>query len=182
MRVLPCLPFFVAIVSVLSMVSAPAAAEPDGEAWASVGAVLGYDLDREAPLVGIDGRYAHPVAPMADVIVQLQGNYFFVDSVEFFGATGSGAILQFDLNVLAGIDLSLLNPYAGLGAALIHTRSRITSGDTVLSSSSRYDMGLNLIAGGVLRIDGPIRPFAQFRATIRDGSSSSIMLGVIYTL
>ncbi len=178
MRRLSFLPLLLTLTIALSTVSSTAAAESE----ASVGAVLGYNLDLEYPLAGIDARYAHPVAPMVDVSVQFQANYYFTDSVQILGATSRSTLLQFDLNLLASIDLSLISPYVGVGPALLHNRTRVTSGDTEISSSTSTDTGLNVVAGAALKLDGPIRPFAQFRSTFRDGSAASIMLGVNFVL
>lgn len=154
-------------------------------AWASefsVGGVLGYQFELEAPLVGLDARYSINVAPSVDLVVQTQGNYFFLDSAEVLGATARSTVLQFDLDLLAKINLDIpLAPYGGAGPALVHSRSSVTSGDSTLSSTTNTDMGFNAIFGASLEL-GDIRPYGQLRVTFLDGTSVSLMLGLNFVV
>lgn len=161
-----------------------------GSAWAmsskapsqiSAGAVLGYNFDLEAPLIGIDARFQQPLMPSVDLLIEGQGNYYFLDSAEVFGATASSTLLQFDLTLGARLNLDLpVGPYLLVGPALIHARSSVTSGDSTLSSSSETQMGFNAILGTDIDLGAAVTPYAQMRATFLEGTALSMMLGVNY--
>lgn len=147
----------------------------------SVGGVLGYQFDLEAPLLGIDARYSHGVADSVDLLVQGQGNYFFLDSQEAFGTSVDATVLQFDVTVGGQLAMDWpVAPYAGIGPALVHSNTTVRSGDREVSSESTTDMGFNTIFGAALILEPPIRPFAQLRVTFLDGTTASLLMGVNY--
>lgn len=153
------------------------------EQEATLGAVLGYEFELEAPLVGIDARYIHGISDLIGLGVQLQGNYFFTDSFEFLGATVRTTLLQFDLNLLAEMRFEgVLRPYVGAGPALLHARTRATSGNNnTFASSETTDMGFNVVLGTSFVLD-QVRPFVQVRATAQEETYLSAMVGASFVL
>lgn len=165
-------------IGLLSFGSSAAASDLE----VSVGGGAGYNFELEAPLVALEARLTYPMVEAIDLGLQLQGNYFFTDQFEAFGSTFRSTILQFDLNLLAHIDLDVVTPYAGLGPAIVHTRARATSSNNnTWASSESTDMGFNFVVGVI--INSPFNPFVQARATMLDGNTSvSAMVGILYTL
>ena len=165
------------LIFALLSLGAGSAAASDLEV--TVGGGAGYQFELEAPLVLLEARAAYPLVDAVDLAVQLQGNYFFVDQYEFLGATFRSTILQFDLNLLAHLDLdTVVIPYLGLGPALVHARARATSSNNnTIGSSESTDMGFNFVVG--LMINSPFNPFVQARATMLDGETSISVMGGI---
>ena len=176
----------VASVSIL-LLGAEAGASEDAASQqlegVSLGAVGGYNPDLEAPLLGVEGRFTFYAAPRVPLSIQPGFNYFFMGSSEFLGATARTTLLQFEVNALVNLELDApVTPYAGVGPAMIYVQSSVSSSQGTWSSESNTDLGFNLLAGAAFELDGPLRPFGQFRVTFLEGNSMSLMVGLSYVL
>ena len=139
-----------------------------------IGAHVGYNLDAVGTdgdegqaFVGASARFYPGVLPVA---ISPAVDVYFVEDVTF---------LQFDLNGLYEIGrgtTTAFTPYVGAGLGLIYTNVDI--GD---ESESNTETGLNLLAGATFELPR-LRPFAQARMTIADGTAVSVTGGVLFRL
>ena len=148
----------------------------------SVGVVAGYDLDREFPLVGIDGRFTFALAPQLAVSINPSINYFFAGSSEFFGASSEATVLQFDLNALLHLALdAVVTPYVGAGMAIGYAEARIVnSNGDVIASSDDTALAANFLVGATFDTGSQIAPYVQGRMTFDEESVFSLMVGLNY--
>src|SRR5690554_4289459 len=148
----------------------------------SVGVVAGYDLDREFPLLGIDGRFTFALAPQLAVSINPSINYFFAGSSEFFGASSEATVLQFDLNALLHLALdAVVTPYVGAGMAIGYAEARIVnSNGDVIASSDDTALAANFLVGATFDTGSQIAPYVQGRMTFDEESVFSLMVGLNY--
>lgn len=174
-------PLTLALLLTALLLPTTAFADEPGESEAHAGLALGYRFDLEEPSLGLDGRFFYQLNERIALGVQLQAHYYLIGSTEILGATARTTALQFDLNLLAQLNLdTLIEPYAGIGPALVYSANRISdSSNNTLSSSSDTDMGFNLVLGTSLDLDD-FSPFVQFRATFQQETASAAILGLTY--
>ncbi len=131
----------------------------------SAGLFFGYDFEVEDPLIGADLRFSYNVANNFALSLNPAFTYYFMDDRQVFGITIESRLVQFDVNALAHLVIDgPIEPYVGLGLAINHARIR-AEGWGAESSESETSLGLNLIAGTEINLDGPLVPFAQLRVT-----------------
>ena len=151
--------------------SSGAEANPSGGEFldfrrSTAGIFFGYDFEVEDPFLGGEGRFSFDLAPNFAASLNPALSYYFISEQEFFGVTSQVRLLQFDLNALAHLIIDgPIEPYVGLGLAVQNSRVRVTAGSSE-SSDSETGLGLNIVAGTEVNIDGPLVPFAQLRVTV----------------
>lgn len=146
----------------------------------SVGVVAGYDIDREFPLLGLDGRFTFALAPQLAVSINPSINYFFAGSSEFFGASSEATVLQFDLNALLHLALdAVVTPYVGAGMAIGYAEARIVnSNGDVIASSDDTALSPNFLVGATFDTGSQLAPYVQGRMTFDEESVFSLMVGL----
>ncbi|MGI9174222.1 MAG: hypothetical protein ACR2GR_02730 [Rhodothermales bacterium] len=138
----------------------------------AIGPHLGYNLDNEELFIGAT---AHINIPALPVIINPAFDYYL--------GTDNFTLLQFDANALLtfGVANVLFSPYAGGGLAL----SYASYNDDALEDlglnvdNSSTDVGLNLLAGTFFNL-AALRPFAEARVTIGDGTTVAVKGGVMF--
>ena len=132
---------------------------------ASIGPHLGYNLDIDDPLLGVESRIDLTNVG-SSVILQLNPSfsYYFTDNIDLFNVAVN---LPFEF-VIGG---SKLRPFVAPGIGFIH----------VSNGGSDTDAALILLAGLLFRL-GVVDPFIQLRVMINDGSSADLMGGVLFVL
>jgi len=138
-----------------ALVLAPVAS---AQARFEVGA--GYDFDREAAFIGAGARtplrsFPITLAPHVD--------FYFRDNVTDF---------QGNLDGLYSFPGNSFSPYVGAGLALNYFK--------VKGRDSDVNAGLNLLFGAEFNSASRLRPYAQMRATINDGTAIGLGAGVIF--
>ena len=142
----------------------------------AIGPHVGFNLDTpdggDALFIGAT---AHINVPTLPVIINPAFDYYI--------GTENYTFLQFDANALLafGVANVLFSPYAGGGLAL----SYYSFDDDALEDlgvdvdNSSTDVGLNLLAGTFFNL-AALRPFAEARITISDGTAVSVKGGVMF--
>lgn len=135
----------------------------DASAQTSVGANIGYNLDAEELFAGGQLRLGLGGFP---VIINPSVETYFIEDLTW---------LQIDINALYpfGVDNSTFTPYAGAGLGINYVDRENVEGST--------DAGLNLIAGATFGFSR-LRPFAEARINIDDGTNVGIRGGVLFGL
>lgn len=132
---------------------------------ATLGPHLGYNLDIDDPLLGIESRI-DLTNISSSVILQLNPSfsYYFVDNFDLF---------NFALNVPFEFVIggSVVRPFIAPGLGLVH----------VSNGGSDTDLALVILGGLLFRL-GVVDPFFQLRVLIEDGSSAELMGGVLFEL
>ncbi|RAL20861.1 hypothetical protein DL240_14340 [Lujinxingia litoralis] len=170
-----------AALGVLGMASTALAQEASSALVGnSAGVVVGYDLDAEVPLAGLDARFTFAVAPQVALSVNPGLQYYFIGSNEVLGARTESTVLQFDLNALVHLALDApVTPYLGLGAGLRYADVRIVNGDgDVLTSDDATDLGANLLVGLSMETGSNFVPYVQGRVTVFEETSFALMAGL----
>lgn len=135
-----------------------------------IGPRVGYDLETDDLVLGVDARFAlnNPALPL---IIAPAFDYYFIDSddVSFYAL---------DLNVLYpfGISNQVFTPYAGAGLGVGFSRIEIAD-----ETESETNLGFNLVGGAVFGF-GSIRPFAQVRLTLGDADLATLHGGLLFSL
>lgn len=126
----------------------------------SVGVNVGYNLEAEELFAGGQARFALPTFP---VIINPSLETYFIEDVTW---------LQIDLNVLYpfGTNNTTFTPYAGAGLGVNYLKAE--------DLDSRTEAGLNLIAGANFGF-GRLRPFAEARINLDDGTNVGIRGGLL---
>lgn len=119
----------------------------------------GYNFDAEAAFIGAGARipmrtYPITLAPHVD--------YYFVDDV---------TVLQGNIDGLYSFPGVSFSPYVGGGLGLVYATA---------DGESDTEAGLNLLFGAEFNTTSRLRPYAQVRATINDGTSIGVSGGVIF--
>jgi opacity protein-like surface antigen len=131
----------------------------------AVGLYFGYDFEVEDPLAGVDMRFSYNVAPQFAVSLNPALTYYFMSDRRVFGVTIESRLVQFDVNALGHLIIDgPIEPYVGLGLAINHARMH-AEGWGGEATETETNLGLNLLAGLEVNIDGPLVPFAQLRVT-----------------
>jgi hypothetical protein len=132
---------------------------------ATLGPHLGYNLDFDAPLLGVESRIDLTNVG-SSVILQLNPSfsYYFVDNVDLFNFSLN---LPFEF-VIGG---SKLRPFVAPGFGLYHFSN----------GGSHSEGALMLLAGLLFRL-GVVDPFIQLRVGIADASWADLMGGVLFEL
>lgn len=167
-----------------AMAEEPEESRPHG---ASLGGLVGYDMDIEEPMVGADMRFTFPADPSFDLALNPAANYYFVSSGGFID---SATLLQFDFNLLFQFPLEgSITPYVGGGLAMIYLRisgEDPFGGETI--SETENEIGFNMLVAGIeAQVDPSARIFSQVRLSrfSIDGQSDttfSLMGGVSFFL
>ena len=132
----------------------------------TLGPHLGYNLDVDDPLLGIESRI-DLTNISSSVILQLNPSfsYYFVDNFDLFNFAVN---VPFEF-VIGG---SSLRPFVAPGLGLVHVSA---------GGGSDTDLALVLLGGLLFRL-GVVDPFFQLRVLIEDGSSAELMGGVLFEL
>ena len=131
----------------------------------SAGLYFGYDFEVGDPLVGVDARFTYNLAPNIAASLNPGVSYYFMSERRVFGFTIESQLIQFDINALGHLIIDgPLHPYLGAGLAISHARVRAEGWGTD-TTETETNLGLNLVIGTEISIDGPLTPFLQFRAT-----------------
>lgn len=135
----------------------------DASAQTSIGANVGYNLDAEEFFAGGQARLGLGGFP---VIINPSIETYFVENLTW---------LQIDLNALYpfGVNNTTFTPYAGAGIGVNYSKAENIDSDT--------SAGLNLIAGATFGF-GRLRPFAEARINIDDGTNVGVRGGVLFGL
>lgn len=131
----------------------------DAAAQNSLGVNVGYNLENEEFFAGGQFRFTTPALP---VTINPSIETYFIDNVTW---------LQIDVNALYHIGreyTTAFTPYVGAGLGI----------DAVEGNT---DAGLNLVAGADLGMSR-IRPFAEARININDGTNVGVRGGVLFSL
>ncbi len=134
----------------------------------TAGAMFGYEFEVEDPLLGLESRFTFEILPNIAASFNPAVNYFFMSPREFPGGTVESSLFQVDANVLGHLVVDgPVEPYAGIGLAIQHARIEVESfvGD---AEESETGLGLNVLVGTEVSIEGPLAPFVQLRVTISD--------------
>ena len=134
----------------------------------AIGPHVGYNLDNEELFIGAT---AHINIPALPVIIN--------PAVDYYLGTEGFTFLQFDANALLtfGVANVLFSPYAGGGLALKYFSYDDDLGDLIDESGT--DVGLNLLAGTFFNL-AALRPFAEARITVGDGTTVGVKGGVMF--
>ena len=135
----------------------------EARAQVAVGPHVGFNVDAEDAFVGAT---AHVSVPALPVIINPAFDFYL----------GDGTFVQLDANALLpfGVANVLFSPYAGGGLALGYSSVEVAGEDI-----SDTDLGLNLLAGVFFNLPA-LRPFAEARATVGDGTVVSVKGGVLF--
>ena len=142
----------------------------------SFGPEVGYDLDREAVLIGGQARFGLGLGNFALVLNPYLDYYFLKDITGFDQnlITGGGDLLyQFGVR-------SVENFLPHFGAGLVVSRYWANSDDDDLDASST-DVGLNLTAGTTFNPNGTIKPVAQAYLTIGEGTAVGVKVAILFS-
>ncbi|HYE96014.1 MAG TPA: hypothetical protein VD962_07360 [Rubricoccaceae bacterium] len=145
---------------------------PSASAQTSFIGMGGYNIDAEGFLVGLGARFGVPFGgPALNLALQ--------PTIETVLIGDGVTYIQGDVNVVAAFGGGgSLSPYAGAGLAIAHTSFDTDSFARGTGDASNTDIGINALVGTSFG-SGSLRPFAQARATFADGSSISLMGGVM---
>ncbi len=110
------------------------------------------------------------LAETIGLVIRPTFDYFIVDDV---------TLLDFSADALFTIDVgnAMIQPYGIAGLGIYYF-----SFDFLGESESEIDLGLNLGAGITFLPTRRIQPFAELRATIKDGTLILFTAGVIFVL
>lgn len=126
----------------------------------SIGANVGYNFDAEEVFIGGQLRFAPATLP---VVINPSLETYFVEDATW---------LRFDLNALYmfGVDNTTFTPYAGGGLGVDYVNPE--------NFDSETDAKLNLVFGANFGM-GQIRPFAEARVDIGDGTGAALRGGIL---
>lgn len=126
----------------------------------SVGVNVGYNLDAEEFFAGGQARVVFGGLP---VIINPSIETYFIENLTW---------LQIDINALYpfGGSNTTFTPYAGAGLGINFLKPE--------NFDSQTDAGLNLIAGAAFGFSR-LRPFAEARINIDDGTNVSLRGGLL---
>ena len=132
---------------------------------ATLGPHLGFNLDFDDPLLGIESRIDLTNVG-SSVILQLNPSfsYYFVDNIDLFNVSLN---LPFEF-VIGG---SKLRPFLAPGLGLFHYSN----------GNSNSEAALMLLAGLLFRL-GVVDPYVQLRVAIADNTLADLMGGVLFEL
>lgn len=135
----------------------------EAKAQNSLGINVGYNIEAEEIFAGGQARFGIPGFP---VIVNPSLETYFIDDFTW---------LQIDVNALYpfGVDNVAFTPYAGAGLGVNYVKPE--------NLDSRTDAGLNLIAGANFGF-GRMRPFAEARINLDDGTNVGVRGGLLIGL
>ena len=155
------------LLPLLALLLVPAGAHAQN----AIGPHLGINLD--TPAGGDDffvGATAHINVPALPVIINPAFDYYI--------GTENYTLLQLDANALVsfGVANVLFSPYAGGGLALSYFSF---DDDDLDLDNSNTDVGINGIAGTFFNL-ASLRPFAEARITISDGTAVSVKGGLMF--
>ena len=108
-------------------------------------------------------------------------------ALDYYIGLDGVTLLQMDANALYPFEVNseLLSPYAGGGLAISYVSVEGEDfgleefGIEIDNSYSNTDVGLNLVGGTFFNV-GTIRPFAEARFTLGNGSALSLKSGVMF--
>ncbi len=151
------------IIFITAILALTAFGTREASAQNSVGINVGYNLDAEEIFAGGQGRIGLPGFP---VILNPSLETYFIDDFTW---------LQIDVNALYpfGVSNVAFTPYAGAGLGVNYIKPE--------NRDSRTDAGLNLIAGANFGF-GRLRPFAEARINIDDGTNVGLRGGLLIGL
>lgn len=138
----------------------------DAEAQWSIGA--SYEVRDDDPTNGFGVRLERSILQRLPIIdLSLRAHFsLFNETIEGVGdaqvVTQELQAYDFGLAALAGLNVGLVKPYAGLG---LGSESFEITRPTVNESFDESSLYWNLLAGAELSILGPLRPFIEYRFT-----------------
>ena len=160
---------------VLTLCSAPSQAQN------AVGPHVGYNT---GPFAGSGGEVfigaaAHVAIASLPVVIN--------PAIDYYIGLDGITLLQVDANALYPFEVNseLLSPYAGGGLAISYVSVEGEDfglgdfGIEIDNSYSNTDVGLNLVGGTFFNV-GNLRPFAEARFTLGNGSALSLKSGVMF--
>ena len=143
---------------------------------AQIGIGAGLDIRSEDPTHGYGLRLEYRVVnlpPVADLKIRAHGSYFSETKKSSYSVNGLVTDVfeeksAFDIGavLLAGINLGLVNPYAGVGLGVDSSEfgtARSVSQPNRLRGVNEENFYWNLFFGGELSIIPYIKPFFEYR-------------------
>lgn len=161
-----------------------ASAVPAAHAQFAVLPYVGYDLDGEAVLIGLGAEVALPLVAPVTLSIRPSGEYLLPKDLQIGGRTFGQNIAQVNVDVIARLKAPGIQPYAGAGVGIRLIKLDTSDNDDVEGNLDveETNVGANLLAGVAFSALGPVRPFAQGRLTVGDGSIFSVAGGVMLSL
>ncbi len=144
----------------------------NGRAQTSVSPHIGYDVDVEELLIGGSVQFGVPGVAVAGVALRFSPGFSYY--LEGNGAT----FFVVDLDTRYPFNAGNVQPYVGGGLFL----RRVSVDVAILGSVSDTDVGLNLMGGAAFGSFSRVRPFAECRLRVGDGSTLVLLGGLAIKL
>lgn len=141
--------------------------------YAQIGIGGGVDIRSEDPTNGYGLRLEYRIIelpPFVDFRVRAHGSYFFEEKLIQSEVNGLRSKLResnsaFDVGaaVLAGVNLGMIRPYAGLGLGVDSSEIGPRQSTTQYSGIKEENMFWNVLFGTELEIIPYVKPFFEYR-------------------
>ena len=139
----------------------------ESRAQVTLGPHAGYDVDAGEVLIGVTSQFSLPGIPLS-----------FSPGFDYYpGLDGGASFWVLDLDAHYPINARNVKPY--IGGGLHVARASVNAGALTFSNT---DVGLNLKGGASFGTSDRIRPFAQAKLRINNGSTVAIQAGVSFKL
>ncbi|WP_083750065.1 outer membrane beta-barrel protein [Rhodohalobacter halophilus] len=169
---------------------------PD-DGYAQVGIGGGLDIRSEELTNGYGVRLEYTffkLPPIADFRFRLHGSYFYEESAiqsEVNGlrstVTQSSSAFDVGVAVLAGVNIGMIGPYAGVGLGVDSSEINPRQGITQYSRIKEENIFWNVLFGAELEMIPYVKPFFEYRfmhlfqtGNIDFKESERLSLGVVF--